>query len=145
MATARGKKKVRQDSEQVAESRVKGRLVRNAPVDATPAALGKGPIWVDDSMYFSPFDLARYNLAEMRVIHANNELHLKQMEMEKAVQRFNKMMEQLKHAEAQRKAELVQLRSELEVLYPISFNDPKLTFDADTGRLMHDGAPILKP
>lgn len=119
--------------------------IPDAPAAVTPEVLGKGPVWIDGQLYMSPFDLTRYNLAEARLANAGAMRALKRLEFERETQKHNKVMDQLLADEVRQRDTMLMLRKEIAELYPVSFDSSNLTFDNETGRLMLDGAPILKP
>lgn len=103
---------------------------------------GAGPVIDEEGiMYFSGYDLARYELRQERILSAGQAINLKKAEMEAIKREFaarstaiNLDLGRLNSEFKQRKSSLLALQRELSDLYGIE-DFSRVTYDDETGRI----------
>lgn len=126
------------------ESAVKTKPSRKvAEGDSTPKS---GPVFVDGLLYFSPYDLARYQLAEHKLANCLQGVRLKRFELAEETVRHNTAVKVMQYDINSLTAEaanlqnaLTALRDDLQVHYPIRFDE--ISYDDVTGRITIHGKP----
>jgi predicted nucleic acid-binding Zn-ribbon protein len=112
-------------------------------------ARGGRIVMIDDNKHFTALDLARYNLAQMKMQSALQSVGLKEYEIKntnlewgRLVQEFEKKMghltkerEQLSSFVKAEEKDLLELQSELGDAYDIVF-DQSLAYDDKTGKIV---------
>jgi hypothetical protein len=109
-----------------------------------------GPLVVDGELYFSPLDLARYELAQYKVANTVHSLNLHraqidriQRKAEEDVRNINMQIVQLQSTLKSQEQELVAMQKDLAALYGIEMS--AITYDDKTGRLLVEDDPIHVP
>lgn len=99
-----------------------------------------GPEIRDGEKYFSPEDLALYELAQYKVANARQAVQLKQHEADDYQRRANEKLSQLQFQvkqlrafENQKKDALLRLQSAIAKAYDVDLS--KVTYDDETGRI----------
>ena len=94
------------------------------------------PVVINGDMYLSPLDLKTYDLAEHKYLVQNQARQLRERERDDAMLRFNNKISELKKAEGQALKKLMELRSGIKAKYGIDLNDPSVSYDDETGRIL---------
>lgn len=111
---------------------------------------GKGPVFVDGYLHLSPFDLARYELAQGKVANTAQAIALKKHEADEETRNYKARMQQKANEMAQLaqtlkvvEDELRAMQTELQAAYGLDFS--KVAYDDQSGKLtVLDEGPILK-
>ncbi len=134
------KKKVAPKSDSTSESSPSIQSESSAPSTV------QGPIYVDGNMCFSPLDLARYELAQAKVINNLQLLKLGAARVDELKRQFQDNMAVLNREQAevnvfQRKleADLLSMQTELASKYGINLQ--RITYDDVTGRITQHDIP----
>lgn len=120
---------------------------QKAPVE--PSVPGSGPIIVDGFLHFSPLDLARYELAQAKVLNALQSIGLKRSELETARRQFEDRsraisaeLEQIVAISRKNESELMGLQSELQTTYGLDFK--QVAYDDVSGKITVLGSPVTE-
>lgn len=112
-----------------------------------PVAAQSGPVIIEGYLHFSPFDLARYELAQAKVINTGQASSLKRAEGDQArrhyedtIRRLNDELIAIMAAGKLAEADLLALQKELECLYKLDFT--QVTYDDKTGKISVLGSPV---
>lgn len=114
---------------------------------AVPVSAQCGPVTIDGYLHFSPFDLARYELAQAKVINIGQATSLKRAEAEQArrhyedtIRKLNDELLAIMAASKVAESDLKSLQKELEELYKLDFS--QVTYDDKTGKISVLGSPV---
>jgi hypothetical protein len=109
---------------------------------AKPRIVQTGPDFHDGEPHFSPFDLARFELAQDRVVIIQQAIELRRRDAEEADRLHREKMHgiaietaKLRALKERRDQELRALRAELSTLYDLDL--ARITYDDETGRIRH--------
>ena len=110
-----------------------------------------GPVLVDGFLHFSPYDLARYELAQAKVLNSLQAIGLKKAEVDRTRRDYEDNLRQLNRDFGERsrqlnddtqvvsqvsvraEQELLALQQELQVSYNLDFS--KISYDDVTGKI----------
>lgn len=108
---------------------------------------GKGPHLQDGMLYFGPLDLARYELAQAKVLNSLQAIGLKKAEIDSAkrsyedhIRRINGELTVITQAATRAEGELRTLQNELQESYKLDFT--QVGYDDSTGKISVLGAPV---
>jgi hypothetical protein len=106
----------------------------------------QGPIFKEGVKHFSPLDLARFELAQAKVIDAQKDIRLAQMDMNQLRLNFEQAAKAMqdRHAAAlvalrTHEKALMDLRQEVAKVYQVDIN--KITYNDTSGEIMYPPEP----
>jgi hypothetical protein len=120
--------------------------VEEAP-RTTTVSVQTGPMIIDGYLHFSPYDLARLELAQAKVVNATQADKLKRAEGDQArrvyedtIRKLNDELAYILAAGKVAESELRALQKEFEAAYKLDFT--QVTYDDKTGKISVLGSPV---
>jgi hypothetical protein len=116
-------------------------------LDEDNGSILEGPIFKEGIKHFSPLDLVRFELAQAKVLDAQKDIRIAQMDIDQLKINFERAAKVLQDRQAAaimnlrtHDQALMALRSEIEKIYKVDIN--KITYDDTSGKIMMPPEPV---
>lgn len=138
--------KTRSNTKSNAEKRPKKSEIEDA-THSTSGSVQTGPMIIEGYLHFSPYDLARLELAQAKLVNATQADKLKRAEGDQArrvyedtIRKLNEELAFILAAGKVAESELGALQKEFEASYKLDFT--QVTYDDKTGKILVLGSPV---